>query len=139
MKTVEFTKPIYTYEVDANGHVSNIAYIQWMEVGRHKIMDAIGLPVNEVAEAGFVPILAQTEIKYITPLFIGDQVRIEMWLSELRRASAMIEFRFYNQDDALAASGTQKGLFIDTTTQRPMRLSPEMRALFEHYLIDSDQ
>ena len=97
------------------------------------------MPVNEIAEAGFVPILAKTEISYLTPLFMGDRVRIEMWLSELRRASALIEFRFFNQDEILAASGSQKGLFIDTVSQRPMRLNSEMRALFEEYLIENNE
>ena len=139
MPKITFTPPIYSFHIDFMGHVNNNVYIQWMEIGRHKIMDAIGMPVNEIAETGFVPILAKTEISYLTPLFMGDRVRIEMWLSELRRASALIEFRFFNQDEILAASGSQKGLFIDTVSQRPMRLNSEMRALFEKYLIENKE
>ena len=35
---------------------------------------------------------------------------------------------------ALAAEGVQKGLFVDTQTMRPKRLTPEERALFNPYL-----
>lgn len=32
MKVIEYIEPIYTFEIDSNQHVSNIAYIQWMEI-----------------------------------------------------------------------------------------------------------
>ena len=32
MKKVVFDLPIYTYQIDFAGHVSNIVYLQWMEM-----------------------------------------------------------------------------------------------------------
>jgi len=134
MAKITFTQPIYTFHIDFIGHVSNIVYVQWMEIGRHKLLEAIGLQEEKIAKSGFLPVLASTQISYIKPLYMGDHVRIEMWLSELRRASACVEFRFFNQQQELVAQGTQKGLFIDTQTQKPHRLSNEHRAMFEPYL-----
>jgi acyl-CoA thioester hydrolase len=57
-----------------------------------------------------------------------------MWLSELRNASAVMQFRFYNGDQVLAAEGVQKGLFVDVKTMRPKRLTSEERASFSPYL-----
>lgn len=134
MPKITFTLPVYTFHIDFIGHVSNIVYVQWMEIGRHKLLEAIGLQEEKIAKSGFLPVLASTQISYIKPLYMGDHVRIDMWLSELRRASACVEFRFFNQEQELVAQGTQKGLFIDTQTQKPHRLTKEHRALFESYL-----
>ena len=69
MKKIEYIKPIYKYEIDSGQHVSNIAYVQWMEVGRLKLMEEVGLPAHEVKLKGFVPALIRTEICYKKPLF----------------------------------------------------------------------
>jgi acyl-CoA thioesterase FadM len=39
-----------------------------------------------------------------------------------------------NQAGAIAAAGRQKGIFFDTNTQRPKRLTAEQRDLFLPYL-----
>lgn len=134
MQKITFETDVYTFHIDYAGHVSNIVYIQWMEIGRTKLIEVAGMPVERLVEEGIFPILAGTQIEYRSPLYLGDRVRVELWLSELRRASATIEFRFYNQDGVLAASGSQKGLFLQRETKRPHRLSPARRAAFEAFL-----
>ena len=136
MKKVEFDLDVYTFQIDFANHVSNIVYIQWMEMGRTKLLEAVGLPIEQLTAAGIAPVLARTEIAYKEPLYLGDRVRVEVWVLELRRASAEIGFRFYKDDNVLAASGTQKGLFIRLDTKAPYRMGPEMRARFLPYLND---
>ncbi len=134
MKKIEYIKPIYTYEIDFGQHVSNIAYVQWMEVGRLKLLEEVGLPVHEVKLKGFVPALIRTEIRYKKPLFIGDEVRVVLWISELKNASATMRFEFYNQLNDIVAEGEQVGLFIKVDSQRPHKLSASDRARFEPYV-----
>ena len=135
MKKLVFQEKIYTYQIDFVGHVNNIIYIQWMENGRVKLLEAIGMPVTELAHGeGVVPILTETNISYKKPFFLNNSVRIETWVSKLNNASAILEFRFYNENDELCASGWQKGLFISRKTMRPSRLSERQREAFEKYL-----
>lgn len=134
MKKIYFDLDVYSFHIDFIGHVNNIVYIQWMEIGRTKLLEAIGMPTQEIFQQGFAPVLVQTNITYKTPLYLGDRVHVEMWLSELRQASAIMQFRFYNQQAALAAEGWQKGLFVDRATMRPRRLRSEERELFTPYL-----
>lgn len=136
MQTISFDLEIFTYQIDFIGHVNNAVYIQWMEIGRSKLLDTIGLPVHKVSKQGFVPVLAHTEIAYKLPLYLGDTVRMELWLSELKKASAIMKFCFYNGEGTLTALGQQKGLFVDQKTMRPRRLLPEERTLFLPYLQD---
>lgn len=138
MLKISFEPEIYTYQIDFAHHVSNIVYIEWMEIGRLKLLAAIGLAVHEVETKGFTPVLTATEIAYKKPLVLGDGVRVELWLSDLQNASATMDFQFYrrrnSEPETLSATGKQKGVFINLQTGRLHRLSPEDRARFEPYL-----
>lgn len=134
MQTILFELDIYSYQIDFMGHVNNAVYVQWMEIGRTKLLEAVKMPVHEIFKQGFAPVLVQTSITYQSPLYLGDRVLVEIWLSELRNASAIMQFRFYNHQQMLVAEGEQKGLFVDTKTMRPKRLSPEEKAVFTAYL-----
>lgn len=135
MKKICLDLEIYTYQIDFVGHVNNSVYQQWMEIGRTKLLEAVGMPTHEIAERGFVPILVQTNIFYKSPLYLGDRVRLELWLSEFRAASATLNFRFFNGDNILVAEAQQKGLFIDRETKRPYRLRSDERELFSPYVL----
>ncbi len=136
MQKLVFEEKIYTYHIDFVGHVNNVIYIQWMENGRMRFLETIGLPVTEIAHnEDILPILTETTIRYKKPFLLKNKVIIEMWVSTLNNASAIMEFRFYNENHELCASGQQKGLFINQKTMRPARLSEKHREAFEKYLI----
>lgn len=135
MEKIVLELPIYTFQIDFSRHVSNIIYIQWMEMARLRLLEEGGLAAHHAAsEHGIVPVLTTTEISYRMPLYLGDTVRVEAWLSELKRVSACIELRIYRGDGALAATGRQRGLFVSLETQRPHRLPPALRSGFERFL-----
>jgi acyl-CoA thioester hydrolase len=133
-KIIFFDLEIYSYQIDLLGHVNNAVYIQWMEIGRTKLLEAIGLPTQQIFQQGFAPVLVHTNITYKSPLCLGDRVVVQVWLSELNHASAVLQFRFYNQSKTLVAEGQQKGLFVDLQTMHPRRLSPAEKALFTSHL-----
>ncbi|MBU0943058.1 MAG: acyl-CoA thioesterase [Proteobacteria bacterium] len=135
MGKIVFEENIYTYHIDFAGHVSNIVYIQWMEIGRLKLLEAVGMPVHEViASLGLFPTLVKTEIRYRRQLFLGDRVGVEVWLSRLQQVSAIMEFRFYNGKGELIADGRQTGLFVDAKSHQPRALDQKSRAGFMPYL-----
>ena len=125
---------IHGYDIDVMGHVSNLVYVRWMEDMRHRLLEDAGLPFPEMVKQGFGPVLMATHIEYRRPITILDTVRAELWLSELRGASAVIQHRFLNGNEELAAEGWQRGVFVSLDTMRPMRLKPEDRSRFERYL-----
>lgn len=135
MKKLKYNLEVYTYQIDFAHHLSNIIYIEWMEIGRLKFLEAIGLSVQELEKSKIFPVLASTEITYKQPIYYGDSVTSEVWISKMNLASAIIEFRFYKNDGILAATGSQKGLFINGDTKKPFRLSAEHRRKFDEYLI----
>lgn len=134
MQKISFELQVYSFHIDFIGHVNNTVYIQWMEIGRTKLLEAVEMPTQKIFQQGFVPVLVQTNITYKLPLYLGELVQVEMWISELKNASAIMQFCFYNEQKILAAEGWQKGLFVDRETMRPRRLRPEERSLFAPYV-----
>ena len=136
MPKLSYDLPIYTFQIDFARHVSNIVYVQWMEIGRLLLLKAAGRPVEQIADTGALPILVETAISYKKPLLIGDTARAQLWISELTNASAWMEFRFYNGAGDLVASGRQRGIFVDIESGRPKRLSEDERAAFAPYVVN---
>jgi len=150
MDKIKFEISIYSFQIDFNGHVSNIVYSQWLEIGRTKLLEAIAMPVHKIAEEGFVPVLISTEITFKSPLFLGEIVQVELWRSELRQASAVMSFMFSKKvepkkvepkqesnetnQNTVVATANQKGIFADRQTMKPYRLKPEQRAKFAKFL-----
>jgi acyl-CoA thioester hydrolase len=134
MQKISINLEVYTYQIDFAGHMSNIVYIEWMEIARIKLLEAIGLPTQEVAKAGFIPVLVHTEISYKKPLYLGDRAQVDLWLEELNNASAIMAIQVTNQAGEIAAAGRQKGIFLETATQRPKRLTTQERDRFLPYL-----
>ena len=135
---IQFQESVYTYQIDFNRHVSNIVYIQWMEIGRLKLLEAVGMPAHTIDEKGFAPVLLETQIRYKRPLFLGDTVDIRVWLSEITRLHAWMEFSFHNPDGELTARGRQRGVFIDLKSQRPMRLNQKQLSSFQPFVKQKD-
>lgn len=136
MQKLVFEEKIYTYHIDFVGHVNNINYITWMENGRVKLFEAAGISISDLLEKdNTLPIITETFIQYKKALFLKNQVRIEAWVSQLNNASAILQFRFYNEKNELCTSGHQKGSFINNQTMRPVRINEKLRAAFGKFFI----
>jgi acyl-CoA thioester hydrolase len=142
MKKITFDLDIYSYQIDFTGQVHNSVYINWMEIGRIKLLDAVGLPISTLVSQGSIPTLASTTIAYKTPLFQTDRVWVEMWLSALGYASTVMRFHFYNagcntenlRDQVLAAEGYQRSMFVDKETLKSKRFTRQEKDAFLPYL-----
>jgi acyl-CoA thioester hydrolase len=142
VKKITFDLDIYSYQIDCAGQVHNAVYINWMEVGRLKMLDAVGLPISTLIDQGSFPALAHTTIAYKTPLFLSDRVWVEMWLSALGYSSVVMRFQFYNagsdtanlRDQVLAAEGYQRGMFVDKDSWKTKRFTREEKDAFLPYL-----
>lgn len=137
MSKLKFDLEVYTFQIDIVCHLNNIIYIEWMEIGRIKLLEAIGLPTVEITKRDIFPILVNTNITYKNPIFYGDKIDAKIWISKLNAASAIMEFSFTKNDGVLAATGYQKGLFINGSTGKPYRIEKEERILFEKYLLEA--
>ncbi|MFV0590977.1 MAG: acyl-CoA thioesterase [Draconibacterium sp.] len=136
MQKLIFNEPIYTYHIDFVGHVNNIIYVQWLENARVKLIEAMGLDIQQLSvEDQILPIITETNIQYKKPFFLNDTVRVEVWVSELFNVSANFKFRFLNGNGDVCSTAWQKVLFIDSATQKPSRKISKYRKEFENFYL----
>lgn len=134
MEKIVLDLPVHSFHIDGNGHVNNAIYNQWMEICVIRFFETIGLPVQLLRQQGITPVLAETHIAYKQPIYYGNSVRLEMWLSKLSGIYCLMEFRFHKENGALAAVGQQKGVFMNLATTRPTRLTPDQHERFARFL-----
>lgn len=136
MKKLQLSEPIYTYHIDFVGHVNNVIYVQWLENARVKLIEAMGLSISDLAKnKNILPIITETNIKYKKPFFLGNEVKVEVWVSKIMNASSIFKMQFFNESGQLCSEAEQKVLFIDESTMRPSRKIGSFIHLFEQFHI----
>lgn len=119
---------VATYDIDFAGHVSNIAYLRWFEELRLQIFDEY-YPLQPLMNEGLLPIISATKVEYKRAIKLFDKPEGTMWIGNIGAAS--LTFRgevLLNGHVATTAEHT--GLFINATTQKPVRLPAEFVKLF---------
>jgi acyl-CoA thioester hydrolase len=134
VNTITFDLDIYTFHVDFSGFVGPIAYAQWIEIAWLKLLEAIALPRHQMATEDLQPILTTAAVEYHQPLYLGDQVRVEIWLTRLAAAEVDLKIRFYNAAQHTVAEATQSWTFTDSQQGQPKNLGPEITVQFQPYL-----
>ncbi len=123
MRTVE--------DVDAQGHASNVLYVQWMQDAAVAHSSAVGLTPERYRELGTAWFVRRHEIDYLRQAPKGAVVEIRTWVAGFRGATSRRCYRFTRADtgEELARAATDWA-YIDTTRGRPTRVPPEVAALF---------
>jgi acyl-CoA thioester hydrolase len=142
MKKITFDLDIYSYQIDCVGQVHSAVYVNWMEIGRLKMLDAVSLPITTLISQGSYPALAQTTITYKAPLFLSDRVWVEMWLSALGYSSTIMHFQFFNaasktenlRNQVMVAEGYQRSMFVDKDSWKTRRFTREEKNAFLPYI-----
>lgn len=127
MNQIQHSFPVMTYDVDFAGVVSNITYIRWLEDLRNYFAEQV-LSIGEAYKRGIAPALIRTEIDYIAPVRFPDVVEGRMWLAETGQPKWILEAEFMSRAGGMVtARAKQIGVFVSTTTLRPVKLPQEFR------------
>ncbi|MBS1718941.1 MAG: acyl-CoA thioesterase [Armatimonadetes bacterium] len=125
---------IHTYQIDFSGHVGNAVYINWLEEARLWVCREAGYSIDRMINEGWLPVLVETQIKYHRELRISDRPTLTVWISEMKGASAWMEYEIRHENGDLAAKARQRGLWVDAASRKPVRFRPEVIESFSAYL-----
>jgi len=116
--------------IDANGHVNNVAYVQWMQDVAVRHFASIG-GIEAMHAAGGTWVARSHRIEYLAPAFAGDRIEIRTWVSALRRVRSTRRYEFARpSDQAALAKGETDWVFIDAETGRPCAIPAAIRRAF---------
>ncbi|HKD98790.1 MAG TPA: thioesterase family protein [Micromonosporaceae bacterium] len=118
--------PVRWSDLDAYGHVNNARVLTLYEEAR------VAMMFVDAREAGLTSfeegiVIHRHEIDYLRPIDYGRDVRIEMWIEELRPSRFTVAYELYAAD-ALASRAKSVCVPFDLAAGRPRRLSEAERA-----------
>lgn len=120
-----------TYEIDFSGVLSNLVHVKWLEDLRLAMLSQY-LPLQGLIEQDTVPMIMKTEIQYKSPIRLFETVSGTAWLKSLGRSSWELSAVFtVVEGERIVAEATQFGVFVNTKTQRPVRVPDQLTTLFQ--------
>jgi acyl-CoA thioester hydrolase len=118
--------------IDVNGHVSNLAYVTWMQEIAIEHSAAAGWPMARYLELGAGWVVRSHFIEYLRPAFEGEPVSVHTWVPRFdQRATPRRSLFLRESDRGVLAQAETRWVFVDLATGRRRALPPELMAAFE--------
>ena len=116
-------------EIDQNGHMRNVAYLDLSANCRMEFFIANGYTLMDFFCAGFGPIVLKDEIEYRAEVRLGDELTITNELAGMNEEASRFIFRnrFVRADGKLAASVSSVVIFLDLATRK--KIAPPKKLL----------
>ncbi|MBI2303056.1 MAG: acyl-CoA thioesterase [Armatimonadetes bacterium] len=116
--------------IDENGHVNNVAFVQWMQDVATAHFDALG-GREPMRAAGATWVARSHWVEYLGPAFAGDKLVILTWIATAKRVRSLRRYQFRRaEDDKLLVRGETDWVLITTATGRPCQIPDAMRQAF---------
>jgi len=115
--------------VDENGHVNNVAYVQWMQNIAVEHYTAIGGIEAQGKEATWV--IREHKVEYFLPAFEGEEIEIRTWVENVRRVRSLRKYEFVRKaDNKILVKGETDWVFVDVKTGSPRAVPKDVIAVF---------
>ena len=123
----QFEIEVTENDLDRNGHVNNVVYIQWMQDAA--IAHARASGCTKASDAvGATWVVRTHHIEYLSPLFAGDKVTVLTWPANFQRVRSTRKYKFVRaKDGAVIARAETDWVFVNAKTGRPKSIPEEVR------------
>lgn len=117
-------------DLDTNAHLNNVAVHQFFESARVGYMRGLFPGIDPLGRSGgFGVIFAETHVRFASPGFYEEVLRVDVRPEEVRRSSVRIVFRMLCEDDGrLVAEGWGTLVGYDYSLGRAAPLPEEIAA-----------
>lgn len=114
-------------DIDEVEHVSNLVYVRWIQDVAVAHSAAVGWSFQRYREFGAIFVVRRHELDYITPVMLGQVVRLETWIDSWRAASCVRRTELYRaHDNVVVARGATTWAFMRFAEGRPQRIPEEI-------------
>ena len=117
-------------DVDAMGHLNNVAYLTYLEWARQKYWLAMR-GSTDYLDIDFV--VARAEIDYRSSVAMGEVLDIEVHVSRVGNSSFDFTYRVTGPDGRLVAEAKTTQVSFDWRSRTKTRLSEERRRQIEAF------
>lgn len=112
------------YDTDCGGVVHNLAYLRWVEEARTKMASHLGINWAELAkEQHQHTVLVSHEVRYLSPAFLADEIRIHGCVERVEKSSLYFCFEIRRaENDKLCVTVRQRLALVQMPQGRPCRI-----------------
>jgi acyl-CoA thioester hydrolase len=122
---------VLSSDVDELGHVSNVAYVRWVQDVAMAHSRAVGWPMARYRELGAVFVVRRHEIDYLKPVYGGELVELRTWIERWTAATSVRRTQVVRvSDEVELARAVTTWALVSTESGWPQRLTPELREAF---------
>jgi acyl-CoA thioester hydrolase len=116
--------------IDENGHVNNVAYVQWMQDIAVEHYASIGGIQAQGPDATWV--VRGHKVEYYFPAFIGEEIEIRTWVENIQRVRSLRMYEFIRKTDGKTlVKGETDWVFVDVKNGRPLAIPDEVKNIFQ--------
>jgi len=120
--------PVYRRfsDLDPLGHVNNVIFHDYLQEARMGLMHDLALVRSDT----FAQVVVKQEVTHRKPLLLSPEpIIVETWVSHMGNSSYTIQYRILDEVGDVAAVASTLMAVVDPATDRPIRMSPQLRAL----------
>jgi len=115
--------------IDENGHVNNVAYVQWMQDIAIEHYRSIGGLEAQGNSATWV--IREHRIEYLLPAFAGDEIEVRTWVENIRRVRSLRKYEFARKSDGkVLVKGETDWVFVNANTGQPIPIPENVSNVF---------
>lgn len=128
----EYSHVVEPDEIDALGHVNNLAYLRWMIDAAVAHAKHQGWPMERHLELGAGWVVRAHGIEYFQPAHCGDVIVVRTWVAGFRRITSLRRYKIVRPaDGTLLAEAHTRWAYVDYERRQPCRIPRELMDSFE--------
>ena len=111
-------------DIDANRHLANSAYLNFMSHTRMGYMIENGVGHKEMVQYNIGPVVFEEQVFFFKEIFQGKPIRVSFELGGASKDGMFFKFihNFYDHKGKYLARGIMKGAWIDLKTRKTCAL-----------------
>ncbi len=129
-----FTTPVQIRfsDIDKLEHVNNACYLTYLEEARIDLFDTFSKNYDWKTPG---LILANTQVDFVKPLFLEDDLHIKVWCAKIGNKSFELSYELYNSRnlDVLCSKAKTTLVFFNYDTNETVLIPNDWRAFLKNY------
>src|SRR6056297_3442265 len=125
----DFHHTVLPEEIDAQGHVHNLRYLQWTlgAAGAHTA--DCGFDSKAALEAGFGWVVRSHDITYRAAALAGNEITIRTWISEIERFASRRQYVIARPADrTVLARAVTRWVYVDLSVRKAIAIPADVAA-----------
>lgn len=124
--------PVPADAIDVQGHVSNLAYVEWMQDVAIEHSTSAGWSMQRYLALGAGWVVRSHYIEYLRPAFADELLNVYTWVPRFDQRSTPRRYLFvHDGDKVVLAQAETIWVFVDLATGRRRPIPQELLDAFE--------